>query len=340
MDNIIFHSLYDDGDLKTLKHALLYFNNITIPSNSYACSFGKNNSHIHYLQLIPDKVYDEIEYLEKEGLVRVHVFGNSHFDDIHRYYNAVIEGINRLGRNRTYSKEQILEVCKYLNLSPNHQELYTIINEATMFIAAICLMEFSTHEHICCIDNQIVYETLNLGMKGVLQFAKENIDDKNIEYRRIKKNILAQRVLSLNLPSFEFQTFDDVLEIKEKHKDSLLALDNHLDDLSEKIELSPFDTGFSEAVDRLITKRIQPEIDNLTKSISFSPSRLVKRLYNSLKSFGVYFGFSNCFPEYTRQIVAAGATIAVVESIFKDLNETKKKIKESPYNLLISLKNK
>jgi hypothetical protein len=233
-----------------------------------------------------------------------------------------------------------LEVCKYLNVNPNHPDRFTIVNEATIFISAICLMEFSVHEQICCIDNQIIYETLNLGVKGVLQFAKENISDQNIEFRRIKKNILAQKVLSLNLPAFTFQTFDDVLELKEKHKNELLALDNHLDDLADKIELSPFDPRFSKAIDRLISRRIQPEIDDLTSSIAFSPSRLVKRIYDPLKNFAISFGFSSAFPAYTKEIAIAGVTLTVIESLFKDCNETKKRIKESPYNILISLQNK
>lgn len=340
MDNIIFHSLYNDASLRTLKHSLLYFDNITIPSDVYTCSFGENHSHIHFLQLIPDDVYEQITYLKNQNLIKVYKFGDRNPDDISKYYNAVIEGINKLGRDRQYSREQILEVCKYLNLSPNHPDLFTVVNEATIFISAICLMEFSVHEKICCIDNQIIYETLNLGVKGILQFAKENISDQNIEFRRIKKNILAQKVLSLNLPAFTFQTFDDVLEIKEKHRAGLLALDNHLDNLADKIELSPFDPGFSAAIDRLISHRIQPEIDGLTKSITFSPSRLVKRIYDPLKNFALSFGFSNSFPAYTKEFAVAGVTLTVIESIFKDYNETKKRIKESPYNILISMRNK
>lgn len=340
MDNIIFHSLYNNASLTTLKHSLLYFDNITIPSDAYACSFGENNSHIHFLQLIPEDVHQQIEFLKNEGLLKVHKFGDKNPDAIYKYYGAVVEGINKLGRDRKYSKEQFLEIYEYLNLNPDHPDGFTVINEATIFISAICLMEFSVHEQICCIDNQIIYETLNLGVQGVLQFAKNNISDQNIEFRRIKKNMLAQKVLSLNLPSFIFQTFDDVLEIKEKHKDGLLALDNHLDNLAEKIELSPYDPGFSDAIDRLISRRIQPEIDDLTRSITFSPNSLVKRIYDPLKNFGLSFGFSNSFPAYTKEIAAAGITLTVIESIFKDYFETKKRIKESPYNLFISLRSK
>ena len=195
MYNIIFHSLYNDASLRTLKHSLLYFDNITIPSDAYPCSFGENNSYIHFLQLIPESVYNQIEYLKNEGLIKVHNFGNKNPDAINKYYGAVVEGINRLGRDRKYSKEQILDICKYLNLNPDHPDCFTVLNEATIFISAICLMEFSVYEQICCIDNQIIYETLNLGVQGVLQFAQNNIGDNNIEFRRIKKNMLAQKQL-------------------------------------------------------------------------------------------------------------------------------------------------
>lgn len=335
MDNIIFHSLYNEEQLQTLKHSLLYFDKIVIPSNNYFCSFGPENAHSHWLQLVPDNVYDEIEYLKNEKLVDLHWFENSHFDDISKYFCAISEGINRLGRNRNYSEDQIYELCRYLNVSPKHPEFLSIINEASIFIAAICLMEFSEHKLRCCNDNIIIHDNFNLGLKGVLQFANEQID-----LRGLKRTILSQKVLSLNLPSFEFQSFDDVLELKEKHKNELLALYNHLDDMTEKLDSSPLDSTFNEDVDRLIAKRIQPGIEDLKKSISFSASRLVKRIYDPAKNFIMAFSFSNCFPDYTREIAAFGLTFTVVESVFKDIASTKQRIKNSPYNLLISLKNK
>jgi len=94
MDNIIFHSLYNEASLRTLKHCLLYFDNITIPSDAYACSFEENNSHIHFLQLIPEDIYEQIDYLKNLGLVEVYKFGEKNPDDIGKYYNAVVEVIN------------------------------------------------------------------------------------------------------------------------------------------------------------------------------------------------------------------------------------------------------
>lgn len=340
MDDIVFHSLYSESDLKNLKHTLLYFNNVTIPLNYYACQFGDKHPFPNYLQLIPEAVYDEIEYLSKNKLVNIQKFENGEHDKISKYYDAIIEGANRLGRNRHYEKEQIQQVISYLQLNPNHPELLLIVNEVTTFLAAICLMEFSVHERICCNDNLIIHDAMNLGLKGALQFACENIRETNRNFRNLKRNILAYKVLSLNLPSFEFQTFDDVLEIKEKHKDELSALDNHLDDLTEKIDSSPFDESFNDEINRLIDHRIQPEIDNLFKSISFSPSRVAKNIYDPLKNFGLSFGFSSCFPAYTKEIAITGITATVVEALFREFVETKKRIKESPYNIFLSLKNK
>lgn len=340
MDDIVFHSLYNESDLKSLKHSLLYFNKLTIPANYYACQFGNKHPYPHYLQLVPESVYDEIEYLGRYNYVNIHKFDGGEHENISKYYDAIIEGANRLGRNRNYSREQIHQVGNYLQLNPKHPEFLLIINEVTIFLAAICLMEFSAHQRICCNDNLIIHDAMNLGFKRALQFASDNIKETCSQFRELKRNILAYKVLSLNLPSFEFQTFDDVFEIKEKHRDELLALDNHLNDLTEKIERTPYDDGFDEEVNRLILNRIQPEIDNLFKSISFSPSRVVRNIYEPLKTFGMAFGFSNCFPDYTKEIAISGITAAVVEGLFKDFNETKNKIKQSPYNIFLSLKNK
>lgn len=340
MDDIVFHSLYNESDLKNLKHSLLYFDNVTIPLNYYACQFGNKHPYTHYLQLVPENVYDDIEYLNKYKHVNIYKFEEGEYDKISKYYDAIVEGANRLGRNRNYSKEQIHEISNYLQLRHNHPELLLIVNEVTTFLAAICLMEFSVHHRVCCNDNQIIHDAMNLGIEGALQLASENIPKTSENFRLLKRNLLAYKVLSLNLPSFEFQTFDDVFEIKEKHKDELLALDNHLDDLTEKLDKSPYDEGFTDEVNRLVEHRIQPEIDNLFKSISFSPSRVVKNLYDPLKNFALAFGFSNCYPAYTKEIVISGITGTVVEAFFKDFNETRKRIKESPYNIFLKLKNK
>lgn len=337
MDGIVFHSLYNKSDLKNLKHSLLYFNNVTIPLNSYGCKFGEKHPYPYYLQLVPESVYDQIEYLGKHNLVNIHEFEGGEYDNILKYYDAIVEGAINLGVNRNYTKEQINHVANYLKIDLNHPELFLIVNEVTTFLAAICLMEFSVHQRVCCNDNIIIHDAMNLGIKRALQIAGENIHKTNSNFRELKRNILAYKVLSLNLPSFEFQTFDDIFEIKEMHKDELLALDNHLDDLTEKIDKSPYDEGFDDDLDRLIAHRIQPEIDNLYKSISFSSSRLVKNTFKPFWKFGLAFGFSCCFPDYAREI-ATGITANVVGELFNDFNETKKKIKESPYNIFLEFK--
>jgi hypothetical protein len=339
MDDIVFHSLYNESDLKNLKHSLLYFNNVTIPLNYYACQFGDKHLYPHYLQLVPESVHKEIEYLGKHNFVNIHEFEGGEYDNISKYYDAIVDGAKKLGRNRNYSKEQIHQVANYLKLDLNHPELFLIVNEATTFLAAICLMEFSVHQRVCCNDNIIIHDAMNLGVKRALQIASENILETSSNFRELKRNILAYKVLSLNLPSFEFQTFEDIFEIKEKHKDELLALDNHLDDLTEKLDKSPYDEGFDDELNRLMDHRIQPEIDNLFKSISFSPSRVVKNTFKPLWKFGLAFGFSSCFPAYTKEI-ATGITAKVVDDLFKDFNETRKKIKESPYNIFLALNNK
>lgn len=107
MDDIVFHSLYSGSDLKNLKHALLYFNNITIPSNYYSCLFGDKHPIPHYLQLIPENVFNDIDFLGDNNLVNIHKFENGEHDEISKFYDAIVEGVNRLGRNRHYDKDQI-----------------------------------------------------------------------------------------------------------------------------------------------------------------------------------------------------------------------------------------
>ncbi len=181
-------------------------------------------------------------------------------------------------------------------------------------------MEISKSKKNCCTDSRIVSDAVNLGLKNVLEFAGDSVKEQSLEVRRMSANLLAQKVMTFNMPSFEFKSFEDVLEVKERHKDELMALDNYLFDISNKVELLPYELGYDDSLNRLIERRIQPAILDLKKSVAFSPNRIARNSYNPIKNIILSFGMASGFPEYIHTVVTTGVVVTILEAIVKDMD--------------------
>ena len=56
MDEILYHSFYRDTKFTSLKHTILYFDKVIVPSNSYPVAFGENNQRALFAQSVPEDV--------------------------------------------------------------------------------------------------------------------------------------------------------------------------------------------------------------------------------------------------------------------------------------------
>lgn len=336
MDEIIFHSLFGDQSFNSLKHFIFYFDQVTIPSNSYAVNFGPRHDHPHFFQLIPDEIRDHLGFLINEGVIKLKEFKGKENGNPDFYWDSIVEGINKKGKEETYSRDDISDICRFVGYKPDLPDYLTVAQEASIFIAAICLMEFSIYSSTCCLDNHIVYDNFMHGIKGIINSTINDGNLKTIELRKIKSNMLAQKLISLNLPSFEFYSFDDVLELKRTFKDALQALNSYLFDLSDKIELSPYEPGFDQAVSDFILKRLNPEIEALKKEIISSPVKLASKIYSPIKNMTISILFSSAYPDLTQKLLFGGVSLSAVEVLLKEFQTKNKKLKESPLGIFLS----
>lgn len=337
MDEIIYHSFYRDSGFRSLKHAILYFDKIVIPKNVYPVIFGENNENMLLAQSVPEDVADQIDYLINQKIVQQKEFLGFQETDIGDYIKAVETGLAKQEISRNYSFDEIQNVCSYLNINPKDSNSLREVQSIAILASALCLMEVSKSKRICCTDNRIVYDSISCGLKNALELAEQSVKNQGLEVRRLSTNLLAQKVMSIDMPSFEFKSFDDVLEIKEKHKEELIALDSYLFDLSDKIELLPFEPGYDDALDKVIERRIQPAITNLRRSVTSSPNKVIRTSYDSIKNIGLSIGFANILPEYIHSVVTTGVVYSLLEAFLKEQRSSKIKLNESPLSIFLKV---
>jgi hypothetical protein len=211
MNTILFHSLFNDLDLTTLKHCIFYFDSIEIPTISVPITWGKKNQNVRYLQSIPENVYDVIDFLKDEGVVNLVAVKDVPDRKLPEVYDLILKEIDSIGVDRHYSTGDIKEICNFIDIKPDDPERLKIVDQISIFLASVCIMSLSLNEQVCCIDNKLVFDSLNLGIKRIINSKFQPNDIGTFEINKLKSNILAQKVIALNLPSFKFHTFEDVL---------------------------------------------------------------------------------------------------------------------------------
>ena len=339
MKKILFQSLFRDLDLTTLKHCIFYFDKIEIPRISLPITWGDKNQNVRDLQSIPENVYEVIEFLGKEGVIDLVPIKDTPERKLPEVYNLILEGINIIGAERVYPPDSIEEICKFVGISRHDPERLKIADQVSIFLASVSIMPWSGREHVCCIDNEIIFDSVNLGIKQLINSSLMPCNINAIEINQIKTNILAQKLIALNLPSFKFQTFDDVLELRFKYNDNLRVLHNHLLDISRNLDGVPWDIDFSSKVDELIKKRLQPEIIDLRKNVKASPSKIANLIYDAGSvNLGLTFAFYSVFPNNLRDIML-GTTAKTLFDVLKSIHQDRSKIlSNSPFNIFMQVK--
>lgn len=337
MNEVLYHSFFQDQDYKSLKHSVLYFDRLVIADNSYPVIFGPNNSEIRLARSIPENISCEIEMLKKEKLVSTKEFKGLFDTDVGDYVRAVNLGRQQRGSSLECTEEDLDEIFRYLSIRPDFPNSVQKALSLSSLASSILLMELSRSGMSCCIDNQLVYQQLNAGLRYALELGAKSVSSESLEKRRLAANLMAQKVMSMNLPSFEFSSFDDILELKHRHKDELLALDNYLLDMSEKIEPLPFEKGYDKALSEVVERRVQPAIDELRSSVKFSPNRVVAKAYHPLKDIGLTIGFATGLPAYIQEVVSCGIGLTLLESMLLERYELRKEIKRSPLRIFLKV---
>lgn len=129
------------------------------------------------------------------------------------------------------------------------------------------------------------------------------------------------------------------LELKSKYKDNLLSLDNHLLNISKDIDGMPWDSNFSDKIDDLIKRRIQPEIMELRRNVKSSVRKIANLIYDTgFLNLALSFAFYSVFPNHLKEIIigtSAKALLDVMKSVYQDRADA---LSNSPFNIFMKVK--
>lgn len=339
MNKLLYQSLYSDHDLTGLKHCLFYFDSIDIPDLEAPIFWGENNANVRFLQTVPERVYNDIEYLRKEGVVHLVRVQDKPWENIFETCQLIINEIDRNQKKRLYEPSVIHELCDFVGIHEKDPELLETVDQVSIFLASICITSLSMKEQVCCIDNKLIFDSLNLGINRIIKSKLSSYDIDSHQIKRWKANLLAQEVISLNLPSFEFHSFDDVLELKLKFRENLLALDNHLVDISSDIDGMPWELNFQHRMTDYINKKIQPDISNLRKNVKSFPLKIANRIYDTgFSNLGLSLAFYSLSPSHLKEILIGASAKTLLDIIKTSCLEEKKDGASSPYSIFMKVR--
>jgi hypothetical protein len=345
MNDIIYFSLYSDIDFKSMKHSLLYFDKLIIPSNEYILDATEEKLGFHFIQMTPHETnpeaYNHLAYLCTYGLIEFkklddNIFGNN---TKHSCYDIILNGTNAAKDERIYNKNTILEICDFLKIKPQalkNNNISKLITQTSILLAAACFSEYGVNGKICLIDNQLIYDNILYGFSEILSKIKNYTEKDLIDIKKLKENLLAKKIFSLYLPAFDYLTFDDIIDIKNKHKDELLSFQDHMTELSLKINKTEDDADFHNNIDNYIQNKVRPKIDDFIKSIKLSPSKIIKKTLLNSATFILTQNYSSITQQdIIKHYINFGAT-GLIE-IYNESKRINKTSEASPYNIIAKL---
>lgn len=143
MAKVVFHSFYSDPTLSSLKHALLYYGTLSIPSTDflYHREFERAGSYANLIQTIPNHVSKEIEYLESQNIVEYFDprGGKQSPEEMSEVISSKLHKEANPTKKPMYDWNQLAPVFRYLNINPKHPDALSIAVDITNFLSCIML---------------------------------------------------------------------------------------------------------------------------------------------------------------------------------------------------------
>jgi hypothetical protein len=338
MSSILYQALYNDLDFTTLKHCIFYFNQVEIPRYTTVISWGENNANVRFLKLIPENIQEMLSPLSNEGTIRYIDLNYGPDEQIVSLCNFIQNEIYSIQQGRNFIQNDVDEIANFIDCKSNDPYKLENVDQFSSFLAAACIVGSNLNDKACCVDNRLVFDTLNFGIKRMVEKSVQGIEKSPFLIDSLKANMLVQKVIGLNLPSFKFHTFDDVLELRLRYNDHLLALDNHLFALSKDVDGMPWDNDFSHKINELIRRKIEPELSELRRNVSSSPSKIADLIYEKgALNAALAMSFYSIYPDFLKAILfGTGKTLL---DIIKNTYQNKSKaLSNSPYSVFMKVR--
>ena len=324
-----FHSFYSDPSLATIKHALLYYGEIVIPTDDFMIFFGENHNQARHISLVEENMWNDLRFLEDAGVVEF--VTASQDQELNVFHDAIVQQQNIEAIQRSYSIKEFQPIFKQLSLDTNNPEHLEIANSATVQLAATCLSSIVKKGYLPCVDNIIVSDTIGIGLRAVVDQSFTELDSTQIN--QLKKRVVANQVYRLALPAFQFRSFHDVLELRERLLTRLIALDDSISNIAMEVKGHPWDSDFESQVKHVIKKQVIPVIEALKKDSKFKISNVATQMAGA----ATLVTLQSVLPETLAQWLIGAGAVSVKDAIQKEHDRVKSSLVDNSFGVLLEI---
>jgi hypothetical protein len=329
VQNVIFQSLYADPGMSSLKHALLYFGKLRIPKNPFIYMSDEPN-FVRYVMPVPEHAWGHVKALEAQG----HVELEEETGDLGRVREMIVTELERDRAPLQYPAEHLDPLYHFLEITPGDKELAEAFSHGVLFLAATALGGVALGHGLPCVDNPVLFHIMNFGLRAIFQdlitrhggFTPAEVEDLKAQY-------LGQRLISLYLPSFEFRSFDDVFDAREKARDQILALHARVDQLASEMSALPWDRNYGAQVDALVKRYVEPEVAELRKVARVSLPRIARKMATAAMAVHL----QTILPETIAPYVLGFSALSVVNAIKEERERAKTARLKHAFSLLVQV---
>lgn len=275
---VIFQSFYNDPTYTSLKHALLFFDEVRLIDFVFSVAYedeDKSENTVAVVNLTPEYVKEELELLRKEKIVRIFKLeSKDKFSGAPDLWSEIV---------RFYPEEEIpnvrtlegIPITELPNNFPNSSDpLLPSIIGCSSWALIRALLYWGIPP---CFDSRLLFDFLRLRYLELHQNPiLIKLVNETLQEHRFKEDFLTQKLGQIYLPTFETMSFDDLLEVRNRTSEERSRFRRVIYDLASDIEISPWSSKFEKHIDHLIKVRLEPTIRDLTNNLEFSTSKVIK----------------------------------------------------------------
>jgi hypothetical protein len=188
-------------------------------------------------------------------------------------------------------------------------------------------------------SNNLIPITDDIGGQRLLARKLERISalEKFPDYRReldLKAATLALRVLEIYVPKFEFSTFDDALETRERLRASLENFRSQMAAFAAQINATPYSKDLLREIENTVAGKVRPAVDALENEIQKSKDSFVMKVIRNAKTGSIPIVASMFAGLPASAVLGLSAGILTIEAAIETWQEVKRH-KKNGLSLLI-----
>jgi hypothetical protein len=185
--------------------------------------------------------------------------------------------------------------------------------------------------------NDVFHELLQCKLRRITNLMQsQELAKRHSQRAEYKTGFSAFSLAACVLPNLELESFEDVLVLRERLKDELIAFRYEMSRLAERIEAQPCDEDFPREIEYVVKHHIEPAVYDLERKLKTDFQELATETLSKSAQKVLPVMASILAPPLLVMSVAAGLTS--IETALAHHVEQKKTLKANGLSLLIKLR--